>query len=539
MQKIRFYLFLTLFFYAFVSCTKEEIKDFLNFGFGLLKEDYGQIPMSSNFGYGNSNLPSSYDMSDRLPPIGNQGNVGTCVGWACGYYARTAMEAVKRNWYTNNLNASRTFSPKDLYLSIDDNLKGGNGDNCKGTQFTHAMKMLNQRGIATWQTVPHNLENYQCSKQNLQSSWTNEASQYKISSYRRVSPTIDAIKQRIAKNIPVIFGATVGDPFGRYRGGILHNINQVRGDKEGGHAMVVVGYDDNKNAFKIVNSWGSGWGENGFGWVDYNLFISNSFLSRDGSGYAPVFEMQINGTNVPPNEDTENPTTQGGDLASYVFEDRSINGNQRRCVFNIYNIGSNAQQPTNWDFGYIYVNAYDVNDYGVIFYNRFNTSIATNTYNCSGNSCTINVSIPSNGSLSQTMFNSQQMYQNYVMPNLNGYYLILALADVTGVINESNEQNNVFYVTPNPVSFVNGYGKAQGQKSTEKEGFSFKNVEQFSSDKLQKSPFHSAINAENWNAYSNGEIKQFIKQELIKGNLEKKIKAYQNKMQNNTILQGN
>lgn len=38
--------------------------------------------------------------------------------------------------------------------------------------------------------------------------------------------------------------------------------------------MVVVGYDDNKQAYKIFNSWGTSWGDNGFGWISYPLFES-------------------------------------------------------------------------------------------------------------------------------------------------------------------------------------------------------------------------------------------------------------------------
>ena len=37
--------------------------------------------------------------------------------------------------------------------------------------------------------------------------------------------------------------------------------------------MVIVGYDNSKRAFKVANSWGSDWGDNGYGWIDYDHFI--------------------------------------------------------------------------------------------------------------------------------------------------------------------------------------------------------------------------------------------------------------------------
>ena len=36
--------------------------------------------------------------------------------------------------------------------------------------------------------------------------------------------------------------------------------------------MTIVGYDDEKQAFKIMNSWGKGWGEEGYMWLNYEGF---------------------------------------------------------------------------------------------------------------------------------------------------------------------------------------------------------------------------------------------------------------------------
>ncbi|WP_447984695.1 C1 family peptidase [Nitrospira sp. Nam74] len=36
------------------------------------------------------------------------------------------------------------------------------------------------------------------------------------------------------------------------------------------HAVVIVGWDDEKGAWRVRNSWGTGWGESGYAWVKYN-----------------------------------------------------------------------------------------------------------------------------------------------------------------------------------------------------------------------------------------------------------------------------
>jgi hypothetical protein len=59
-----------------------------------------------------------------------------------------------------------------------------------------------------------------------------------------------------------------------------------------GHAVAVVGYDDSKSALLVQNSWGTGWGNNGQAWVDYNTLANNLYdnvsviVGVDGSGTA-------------------------------------------------------------------------------------------------------------------------------------------------------------------------------------------------------------------------------------------------------------
>jgi hypothetical protein len=54
------------------------------------------------------------------------------------------------------------------------------------------------------------------------------------------------------------------------------------------HAMVVVGYDDNRKAFRLMNSWGSAWGDNGFMWIDYASFLELNEEAYVIEGLAPA-----------------------------------------------------------------------------------------------------------------------------------------------------------------------------------------------------------------------------------------------------------
>lgn len=48
------------------------------------------------------------------------------------------------------------------------------------------------------------------------------------------------------------------------------------------HAIVIVGWDDNKKAWLIRNSWGTGWGDQGYAWVKYNT---------NNIGYASIWSI--------------------------------------------------------------------------------------------------------------------------------------------------------------------------------------------------------------------------------------------------------
>jgi len=68
----------------------------------------------------------------------------------------------------------------------------------------------------------------------------------------------------------------------------------------GGHAMCVIGYDDRKQAFQIMNSWGPEWGVNGVGWVryaDFKEFVREAYgvdpMPKRGAGVNIGFEAAI------------------------------------------------------------------------------------------------------------------------------------------------------------------------------------------------------------------------------------------------------
>ena len=108
------------------------------------------------------------------------------------------------------------------------------------------------------------------------------------------------------------------------------------------------------------------------------------------NGDKPLFIAADDEESETPPDQTD-PIATGVDLAPWIFSDfsnyqNSGVTNERMIDFNIYNIGNQNASPTaDWAFYYIYFNAYNANDYGVLFYDNFNTTIPSNSYYCATN----------------------------------------------------------------------------------------------------------------------------------------------------------
>ena len=128
---------------------------------------------------------------------------------------------------------------------------------------------------------------------------------------------MNEIKEYLAQGIPVVIGAMVSDEFQSWQGSAVHNSLDYTGNV-GGHAMVIAGYDDSKGAFRIINSWSTGWGDNGYAWVGYD-FLVNKFCIQGGE--RSLF-VAFNDNDTPVNPPT--PSGGGPDLTALVTSDFTL-----------------------------------------------------------------------------------------------------------------------------------------------------------------------------------------------------------------------
>jgi hypothetical protein len=201
--------------------------------------------------------PASYAM--QMPPVGDQGVEGSCISWAAGYAALSAEQYYKTNAGSYS-SASNVFSPEFLFNQTK------NSDDCGSSTLLTALEFMKNNGVSTWQSMPYSSSNG-CSEQPT-AEQASEAMNYRISSYTRIkSADQNAIKAMLAQNHPLIFTGNVDDNFRNAGPGFVW---ATVGTIYGLHAFTLVGYDDAKGAYKIMNSWGTGWGDGGYSWVSYS-----------------------------------------------------------------------------------------------------------------------------------------------------------------------------------------------------------------------------------------------------------------------------
>ncbi len=277
-------------------------------GMGLIYQDPRTIPgwheLSTKALAGEAPAqPSSVINAAYLPPVGNQGQQGSCVAWAAVYYTMTYAEAKAHNWTPTG--TGQIMSP--AYIYNQDHLVPDSG-----SFLGDATQLLSTLGCATLEQMPYTDQS--------DTAWPSESAYKEAMSYRVLPSSVtwvdttqpaglDAVKQWLAQGNIGFAGIEIYDNFD-YISSYNDNycLADVSGNFLGGHATTIIGYDDNHvtddgvGAFCCVNSWGTGWGDQGYYWLSYRAVTDPNhtifqgyvayFQVKSGSpSYAAVFQI--------------------------------------------------------------------------------------------------------------------------------------------------------------------------------------------------------------------------------------------------------
>ena len=232
-------------------------------------------------------LPSEKDWSNFVTPVKNQGQCGSCVVFATTAALESALLKQNKGAYdiSEQYGLSCLLPPTlcDSGMQIGDyvNLLKSSGSSQELSQYPYTASYGSCD--ATRQFI--NAYNFS----------------YNITAFQKVSITsIDDLKSTLVQYGPIVASFKVYSSFFNYSTGLYRP--SVVENYEGGHAVLVVGYSDKMGGFRVKNSWGTGWGDNGFFWIAYDQIKGMSAFGTRGDGVYAVTD-----TSMPPPQPEPTP----------------------------------------------------------------------------------------------------------------------------------------------------------------------------------------------------------------------------------------
>ena len=198
----------------------------------------------------------------RHTSVKNQGSCGSCYAFgACATYESNAL-----------VKTGRTYDLSEQDFMMKAKAQGPYGG-CNGWWLDKAMELLKNKGVTSEAKCPYKAKEEACPA---------TGNEYKISSYGRTTD-LNTIKAKLQSCGALYCAFMVYNDFRSYKSGVYR---YTSGSRLGGHAVTLVGYDDAKQAFKVKNSWGTGWGENGYFWIGYDQMNNCvQFANCNGGAY--------------------------------------------------------------------------------------------------------------------------------------------------------------------------------------------------------------------------------------------------------------
>src|SRR5688500_14826231 len=211
------------------------------------------------------------DLKPYCPTVRAQGDVSSCVGWSVGYAAMTIENAIRNGWGGDQGRIDdNAFSAMYVYNQIK------LGDCFFGAELNRAFGILSEKGNVFYRdfAVGNNCDSLPAGRL-VEKARINKVKAFTTLFDPEDNPDVkvERVRATLLRNTPVVIGMSVLEHFLSLKStDHVWYPNVGKTDLFGGHAMVVVGYDDGLKAFEIMNSWGEGWANHGFVWVRYDDF---------------------------------------------------------------------------------------------------------------------------------------------------------------------------------------------------------------------------------------------------------------------------
>jgi C1A family cysteine protease len=215
-------------------------------------------------------LPPRVDLRPDMPAIDDQGMLGSCTAQAIS----GLCEYVDKKEGTDEV-----WKPSRLFIYFNERMIEGTVNEDSGAMIRSGMKAINRWGYPDEKLWPYDIVKF---TYRPPKAVYDVAKNQRVYQYSRIDQSLDQLRCCLAEGFPIVFGFSVYDSF-ESLDVATSGIMTMPGIDEtliGGHAVLMVGYDDDKRIWIVRNSWGEGWGDKGYFYMPYEYAL-NPDLSAD------------------------------------------------------------------------------------------------------------------------------------------------------------------------------------------------------------------------------------------------------------------
>ena len=227
--------------------------------------DFRDFPLSLPHGKA---LPARIDLSGSCPPVYDQGDLGSCTANAIG--AAHQFEQMKQR--------EAAFMPSRLFVYYNERALEGTVSQDAGAIIRDGMKVVAKQGVCPEAEWPYNVARF---KVKPSAKCYTDGAKHLALQYLAVKQTLADMQGCLAAGFPFVFGFSVYESFESdavAKTGIVPM--PKRGEQQlGGHAVLAVGYDCPTQRFIVRNSWGAGWGKQGYFTIPFSYLVNQNLAS--------------------------------------------------------------------------------------------------------------------------------------------------------------------------------------------------------------------------------------------------------------------
>lgn len=224
----------------------------------LLDVDIEEKPLTETY---QSHLVSERNIDLRLgfTRIKSQGSQGSCAVFSIA----SIYEYILKKSALTEYDLSEAF----VYYNVREKKNKVLEDT--GSSLYDVISSIAEQGICAESFFPYNPESYTIKPGE---EAYKDALQRLIKGAKNVKLTVDDFKSALADGYPIAVSMKIYDSFGNDNAGFIFRPTEkeIKNEKHGNHAMVICGYSDNERVFIVRNSWGTGFGDNGYCYIPYS-----------------------------------------------------------------------------------------------------------------------------------------------------------------------------------------------------------------------------------------------------------------------------